>query len=135
MRQLHFFCLTLCMGALTLSCQREEPKTAFVPNVGQIQILNGCGKPGAAEAFRSALTEVGFDVIEFGNAKSWNYENTMVISRSGSDRIASDLAKFLGTPYLIHLQHPESLVEATVVIGKDYEELMKKWSHAKPVKS
>jgi hypothetical protein len=118
-------------AGLVISCQREAAPEVFVPNTGQIQILNGCGKPGAAEVFRSALTDLGFDVIEFGNAKTWNYENTMVISRSGTDRIASDLAKVLCTPYLIHLTHPESLVEATVVIGKDYEELMKKWPHPK----
>jgi hypothetical protein len=35
---------------------------------------------------------------------------------------------------VVHLQHSASLVEATVVIGKDFEELMRTWSQAKPSK-
>ncbi len=84
-----------------------------------------------AEAFRDFLTGFGFDVIEFGNARNWNYEHTLVISRTSSDRIARDMAQVLGTSRILHLQHPESLVEATVVIGKDYEELMRTWQQAK----
>ena len=124
----------LATAVLVVACKRNEPETAFVPNTGQIQILNGCGKAGAAEIFRSELIDLGFDVIEFGNARSWNYEHTVVIARAASDRIAGDLAKVLGTPRLIHLRHPESLVEATVVIGRDYEELMRKWPHPNPRK-
>ncbi len=101
----------------------------FVPNTGQIQVLNGCGKSGAAETFRDYLTGFGFDVIEFGNASSWNYQHTLVIARSPSDRIAGDLAKVLGIDRPIHLQREAALVEATVIIGKDYEELMRKWPH------
>ena len=94
---------------LTLACRKQDaqPPPSFVPNTGQIQILNGCGKSGVAEAFRDFLTGLGFDVIEFGNARNWNYEHTMVISRAPSDRIASDMARMLGTRRVLHLQHPE----------------------------
>ncbi len=84
-----------------------------------------------AESFRDFLTGLGFDVIEFGNARNWNYEHTLVIARAPSDCIARDMARVLGTPRVLHLQHPESLVEATVVIGKDYEELMRTWQQPK----
>ncbi len=118
---------------LITACRKQEaaPPAAFVPNTGQIQILNGCGKSGVAEAFRDFLTGLGFDVIEFGNARDWNYEHTLVIARMPSDRIASDMARALGTPRLLHLQHPESLVAATVIIGNDYEELMRTWPKQK----
>ena len=122
------------IGSLTLlSCRKQEPQPApaFVPNTGQIQILNGCGKSGVAEAFRDFLTGLGFDVIEFGNARNWNYQHTMVISRAATDRIAGDMARMLGTRRVLHLQHPESLVEATVIIGKDYEELIRTWPKPK----
>jgi len=125
--------LAILGASLILSCRKQDaqPAPSFVPNTGQIQILNGCGKSGVAEAFRDFLTGLGFDVIEFGNARNWNYEHTIVISRSASDRIASDMARMLGTPRVLHLQHPESLVEATVIIGKDYEELIRKWPKPK----
>jgi hypothetical protein len=130
LRNISFLVLT----AALLGCREPDPEPAFVPNTGQIQVLNGCGKSGVAETFRNFLTDFGFDVIEFGNARSWNYERTLVISRAPSDGIARDLARVLGTPRVVHLQHSASLVEATVVIGKDFEELMRTWSQAKPSK-
>ena len=130
-----FTCLVL-LGILFLAaCRKQEDSNAapavFKPNTGQIQILNGCGKSGVAEAFRDYLTRLGFDVIEFGNARNWNYENTMVISRVESDSIARDMARALGTPRLLHLQRTTSLMVATVIIGKDYEELMRIWPQSK----
>jgi hypothetical protein len=114
-------------AALLGACGKTEPE-AFKPNTGQIQVLNGSGKSGMADVFRDFLGAYGFDVIEFGNARHWNYERTIVISRSGtSDRIARDLARVLGSDRVLHLQQPSSLVEATVIIGKDYKELMRSW--------
>lgn len=98
-----------------------------MPNTGQIQILNGCGRAGAAEHFRNYLSDKGFDIIEFGNAPTWNYERTLVAARSGNTVVARDLARVLGTENLVHLRDPSSLVDATVFVGKDYEELIKRW--------
>lgn len=122
--------------SLALSgCTREEaPQESedFVPNTGQIQILNGCGKPGAAEHFRNFLTDQGFDIIEFGNAASWNYSHTMVVARTENLPVARDLARVMGTDNLIHLFDPMAMVDATVFVGKDYEELIKRWQRRKP---
>ena len=111
--------------------EKEEEAPAFVPNTGQIQILNGCGKPGAAEQFRNYLTDQGFDIIEFGNAGSWNYAHTIVVARTANEPVARDLAKVLNTDNLIHLFDPLAMVDATVFIGKDYEELIKRWQRPK----
>lgn len=120
--------LALATGLLLPACRKQEEKPApFIPNTGQIQILNGCGKPGAAEQFRNYLTERGFDIIEFGNAGSWNYAHTLVIARTANEPVARDLARVLETDNLIHLSDPLALVDATVIIGKDYEELSKRW--------
>ena len=131
-----FLILFLLSGFfLFASCRKQESVQAapaiFKPNTGQIQILNGSGKSGVAEGFRDYLTRLGFDVIEFGNARNWNYQNTLVIARTPSDTIARDMAKALGTPRLLHLQRTTSLAVATVIIGKDYEELMRIWPQPK----
>ena len=123
--------LVLCMIALSGCRKEEKEEEAFVPNTGQIQILNGCGKPGAAEAFRNYLTDRGFDIIEFGNAGSWNYAHTLVVARTDNEPVARDLARVLNTDNLVHLFDPLALVDATVFIGKDYEELIKRWQKAK----
>lgn len=117
---------------LLSGCRKEEASQPFVPNTGQIQILNGCGKPGAAEQFRNFLTDQGFDIIEFGNAASWNYPHTLVVARTHDDPVARDLARVMGTDNLIHLFDPLAMVDATVFVGKDYEELIKRWQKRKP---
>ena len=122
--------LPLLLAGMLAGC-KEEKTEAFVPNTGQIQILNGCGKPGAAEQFRNYLTDQGFDIIEFGNAGSWNYAHTLVVARTANEPVARDLAKVLNTDNLVHLFDPLALVDATVFIGKDYEELIKRWQKAK----
>jgi hypothetical protein len=119
--------------ALTACSPEPAPPENFKPNTGQIQVLNGSGRPGQADVFRTHLIERGFDVIEFGNARSWNYDHTLVLARTLSDTIARDLARVLGTRRVVHLQHPASLVEATVIIGKDYKELMRTWSQTEKI--
>lgn len=123
--------LAVSAALLIPGCKQEEKAVPFIPNTGQIQILNGCGKSGAAEQFRNYLTDRGFDIIEFGNAGSWNYAHTLVIARTGNEPVARDLAKVLDTDNLIHLSDPLALVDATVIIGKDYEELSKRWQKVK----
>lgn len=112
---------------LALSGCRKQEEAPFIPNTGQIQILNGCGKGGAAELFRNFLTEQGFDIIEFGNAETWNYPHTLVAARTGDETVARDLARVLGTGNLVHLTDAQSMVDATVFVGRDYEELVKRW--------
>jgi hypothetical protein len=122
------FCAALTPALIFPGCRDKAAPADFRPNSGQIQVLNGSGRPGQADVFRDHLVERGFDVIESGNARSWNYEHTMVLARTASDTIARQLARALGTERVVHLQHPASLVEATVIIGKDYKELMRTWS-------
>ncbi len=116
----------LCSLSLP-GCGKEEAERPFRPNFGQIQVLNGSGRAGQAEVFRDHLAGLGFDVIETGNARDWNHEHTLVVARSASDTIAGEVARALGTHRVVHLQNPALLVEATVIIGKDYKELMRKW--------
>jgi hypothetical protein len=113
-----------------VACNKAPEPEAFKANSGQIQVLNGSGRAGQAEVFRSFLIEQGFDVIESGNARSWSYDHTLVLARTPSDTIARGLARVLGTTRIVHLQHPASLVEATVIIGKDYKELMRTWQQS-----
>ncbi len=121
------FILLLAVPALWFSACGRQDAGEFAPNTGQIQVLNGSGAAGMAENFRNQLIDHGFDVIEFGNARSWNYEHTLVIARTPSDRIARDVARVLGVDRVLHLEHPASLVEATVIIGKDHKEIMRTW--------
>jgi hypothetical protein len=54
-----------------------------------------------------------------------------VVARTANEPVARDLARVLNTDNLVHLFDPLALVDATVFIGKDYEELIKRWQKAK----
>lgn len=123
---LPFLVLTLSVAG----CRKKPAeKPVFRPNAGQIQVLNGSGRAGQVEVFRDFLVGQGFDVIEMGNARDWNHDRTLVLARTVPDTIAREVAEALGLPpdRVVHLQNSASLVEATVIIGKDYKELIRKW--------
>ena len=108
-------------SCVALSCKEDKPApTPFVPNTGQIQILNGCGIPGAAEEVRNYLIDFGFDVVEFGNASSWKYPSTLVVARTENTDVAKDIATLLGTDNWYQLMDSTHMVAATVFVGKDY---------------
>jgi hypothetical protein len=122
------FSFAFALAFVMMACgEKAEKPPAFKPNAGQIQVLNGSGRAGQVEAFRDYLVGRGFDVIETGNARDWNHEYTLVLARTRFDTIARAVAEALGTDRVVHLQNSASLVEATVIIGKDYKELMRKW--------
>jgi len=105
---------------LLTGCKKAAEKQVFIPNTGQIQVLNGCGYSGAAEAVRNFLTQQGFDIIEFGNASHWNYKETIVVARTENIIVAYDLGKILNTENVIQILDSTQMVEATVYVGKDY---------------
>ena len=105
---------------LAAGCRQREKAEEFKPNTGQIQVLNACGLPGAAEATRNFLTDKGFDVVEFGNADYWNFSETIVVARTEKMEVARDLARVLKTDNLIQLIDSSQMVDATVFIGRDY---------------
>ena len=59
----------------------------------QIEVLNGCGKPGIAKIFESYLRQQGFDVVNTENYRimgkiSWNVSNSKVINQIGNIEFA-----------------------------------------------
>jgi hypothetical protein len=122
-----FFILIILSICVLLSCRKtEEKEEEFKPNTGQIQILNACGVSGAAETMRDYLTNKGFDIVEFGNARYWNFSETIVVARTENTIIARDLAKLLNTENFIQLIDSSRMVDATVYVGKDYYKRIRK---------
>lgn len=91
----------------------------------QIDVLNGCGIPGIAIKFTDYLRARGFDVLEMGNYKSFDVEETIVIDRSGRLENARKVAYALGVnnKNIIQQVSKDSYLDCSVVIGKDYYSL------------
>lgn len=94
-------------------------------DVVQVEVLNGCGIPGAADNFTSYLRQHHFDVVQIGNYISFDVEKTLVIDRVGNTANADKVADALGIDRknIIQQINKNYFLDVSIVIGKDFETL------------
>lgn len=92
----------------------------------QINVLNGCGTAGVGNTMTKFCRQAGYDVVEMGNYKSFDVEESIVIDRRGTLHDAQRLASVLGIKRKNVIQQfsNDHMVSASVVIGKDYRQLI-----------
>ncbi len=101
------------LGTFAPRASREEPLKVIVQN--------GCGVEGVGFRTKEFLRRhPGYDVVDFRNADHFNYEETIVIDRTGDLESAAVVARLLGTTNVIQQMPETPLVDITVVVGKDY---------------
>ena len=107
--------------------ERPEPVPAKGPTLENIrvEVLNGCGTDGIARKVGLHLRSLGFDVLTFENAESYNYPESMVIDRVGQPDDARKVAEALGIPNRIQqiVADPFRIEGVTVIIGRDHRRL------------
>ena len=108
-----------------------SPSVTLVPYIGKLEVLNGCGISGAAGAVADFLRDRSFDVKDIENAKSWNYPETMVISRVENDSIAVRVSQSLGVDHTTLIRNGQEDYDVTVIVGTDFSSLLKKYSEKK----
>ncbi len=98
----------------------------LLSEVIQVEVRNGCGIPGLANRFTSVLRQNGFDVVESGNFDTFDVTRSFVIDRSGNLDNARRVARALGLSddRIIREISPDFYLDATIVIGSDYESLI-----------
>lgn len=108
-----------------IQAERSDIETHLISNIIQIEVLNGCGVAGIATRFTNQLRRSGFDVVESGNFESFDIDHSFVIDRSGNIENARRVSRALGIPdsRIIREISPHYYLDASVVIGADYEEL------------
>ncbi len=122
MRITLLFLILICVGC------KEKKKEVVVPVPGEIQVLNACGMAGAADKMRAFLMNNGYDVIETGNAPYWNYKKTIIAIRNKYWVGKEAIGVVLGTDNVIQMENSAKLVDATVFVGKDFEDLIRQES-------
>ncbi|NLM52037.1 MAG: LCP family protein [Firmicutes bacterium] len=85
-----------------------------------VEVLNGCGVPGAAGEVAEMLQGEGFAVKRTGNADHFNYERSQVISRTSNIDVAKEVAILVANAQLLKDEISESDVLVTVIVGKNY---------------
>jgi hypothetical protein len=91
----------------------------------QVDLLNGCGVPGAATVVRDYLRARGYDVVEMRNYKSFDVEESLVVDRTGENQAAEKIAYALGInkARIVRQINPDYYVDVSVIIGKDYKSM------------
>jgi hypothetical protein len=86
----------------------------------RVEVLNAGGVSGQARAATDRLREIGFDVVSFGNAGTFDREITAVVDRVGRPELAQAVARVLGVEAIVSDPDPNLFVDVTVLLGMDW---------------
>jgi hypothetical protein len=86
----------------------------------RVEVLNAAGVAGVARDVTDLLREDGFDVVQYGNASSFDRDTTVVIDRVGRLELAEGVANALGIPNVLVEPDPDLFVDVTVMLGRDW---------------
>jgi len=89
----------------------------------QIEVLNGTGEQGVAREVTMQLRKMGIDVLIEGNARRFDYRETILVDRKGNTELMKKLSKRLGVSMVIIQIQDKPRVDATLVVGWDRERL------------
>ena len=85
-----------------------------------VLVLNGCGSERVGLRTARYLRARGLDVVDFGNAESFDYAETIVVDRAGDMGAAIEVARMLRIPNVIQ-QIPETpLEDIVIIVGADH---------------
>ena len=92
----------------------------------QVEVLNGCGVSGVAEKLTDYLRTNNIDVVNLGNYRSFEIENSIIIGRNEKIQNAEIVAAIVGLDKqnIIQQINPDYLLDVTFVLGKDYRNLI-----------
>ena len=90
------------------------------PAMPKIEVLNGSGVSGAAQTVADILKQYGYEVISIGNADSFDYATSQVISHNDDTEAIARVASIVNSSAVKHDQNASAKADITVIVGKDY---------------
>jgi LCP family protein required for cell wall assembly len=94
-----------------------------------VSVLNGTGKKGVGQSVASQLQRMGVEVVDVGNAKHFDYRSSNIIYPDGAPESTKQTAVLLSRLCGISdaLTRSNKLASsASLIVGADYENLMKR---------
>ncbi|MDZ7780128.1 MAG: LytR C-terminal domain-containing protein [Gemmatimonadota bacterium] len=100
----------------------SETRTLSVPDTRvRVEVLNGGGVGGAARRATEFARSIGFDVVYFGNAESFDRVESEVVDRVGRPELAEAVAEALGIGNVRSDPDPDLYVDVSVVLGSRWD--------------
>jgi len=92
----------------------------------QVEVLNGCGVSGIAEKLTDYLRTNNIDVVNLGNYRSFEIENSIIVGRNEKIHNTEIVAAIVGLDKqnIIQQINPDYLLDVTFILGKDYRDLI-----------
>jgi hypothetical protein len=85
----------------------------------QIEVLNGSGEAGIAMRTAMELRKAGIDVLVIGDAEHYNFEESILVDRTGNPELMTRLARLTGCRKIVEQRQGRPLVDATFIVGRD----------------
>ena len=95
-----------------------------INKVIQIEVLNGCGDKGVADLYASYLRKNNYDVIDYKNADSFDYNASKIIVHNNNLAVENVAELFeIETKNVDYLFNENIFYDMTLIVGKDYKKL------------
>jgi len=130
LRALTVVVAVLALGALVGSAISQWSPARDLAGTGQkggaakerirVEVLNGGGRVGVAREATDQLRDLGFDVVFFGNAVSFDRDSSLVLDRVGRLDAARDVADALGIRNVRSEPDSNLYLDVSVVLGKEW---------------
>jgi hypothetical protein len=130
LRPVGVFLVVLAMGILVGSAVSQWTVGKSLVGAGagrrratervRVEILNGGGHAGAAREATDQLRDLGFDVVFFGNAGSFDRDSSVVLDRMGRIEAARDVADALGIRNVRSEPDSNLYLDVSVVLGMEW---------------
>ena len=120
--------LVLCAASVTSGFFLRRGGGGDATAQFRIEILNGTGKSGLAQTAKKELLLRGIDVIRVDNAEHFDYPKSVLIARKkGAD--VELLGRILECENVVEQLRDDTLEDATLILGRDYQKLNLDWKH------
>lgn len=86
-----------------------------------VDVRNAGGVAGVARAATERLREIGYDVVQFGNAGAFGPDSSVVLDRVGDLETAAAVAQALGIRTVQSEPNPNLYVDVTVRLGAEWQ--------------
>ncbi|HEY47784.1 MAG: hypothetical protein AMJ88_01855 [Anaerolineae bacterium SM23_ 63] len=118
------------MGAIGPSISVEDAAVAADQETARVAVLNGTGEEGLAGRMAEVFIKLGLNVVEIGNADSWNYLTTHVKDYTGNPYTTQYLMELmdLSQSQILFQSVPDSEIDVAIIVGYDWPELLAKIS-------
>jgi len=104
---------------------KADPQEILKKNANmRVEVLNGCGVDRLAIKVTNILRKKGFNIVEVRDARTQDYEETVVMERSNENMVnANYFAKQIGCRNIDKDIDPALYFEITLIIGQDYKKI------------